>query len=138
MVAQFGSFDYVRETQVPLDWADLITIDLSLYSTSEGRQQLAKTLISAVREKGFFYVKNFNISQERVDRQFHLGKRFYELPLEEKLKYVPEGLDQGKFNGYVPAGRRTSGKTVNFTYVYVGLHRPGSPGTEVPLYVALR
>ncbi|KAF8892025.1 Clavaminate synthase-like protein [Mucidula mucida] len=106
MVAQFGSFDYVRETKEPLDWADLITIDLSLYSTPEGRKDLAKTLINAVREKGFFYVKNFNISQARVDRQFHLGKRFYELPLEEKLKYVPEGLDQGKFNGYVPAGRR--------------------------------
>ena len=45
-----------------------------------------------MREDGFFYVKNFNISQERVNRQFSLGKKFYELPLEEKLKYVPEGL----------------------------------------------
>ena len=68
-------------------------------------------------------MKNFNISQERVNRQFALGKQFYELPLEEKLKYVPEGLgafplvtasvlvvilyaDNGAFNGYVPAGRR--------------------------------
>lgn len=58
-----------------------------------------------------------------MNRQFAIGKRFYELPLEEKLKYVPEGLgaspnlcclgeglisavDDGKFNGYVPAGRR--------------------------------
>jgi isopenicillin N synthase-like dioxygenase len=45
-----------------------------------------------VREKGFFYVKNFNISQERVDRQFAMGKSFYELPLEEKSKYTPQGL----------------------------------------------
>ena len=80
-------------------------------------------MIKAVREDGFFYVKNFNISQERVNRQFAIGKRFYDLPLEEKSKYVPEGLgkrvpdtsqgevltfdaDEGKFNGYVPAGRR--------------------------------
>ena len=76
-----------------------------------------------MREDGFFYVKNFNISQERVNRQFSIGKQFYEIPLEEKLKYVPEGLgectfssnlsatlilgtDNGKFNGYVPSGRR--------------------------------
>lgn len=46
-----------------------------------------------MREDGFFYVKGFNISQERVNRQFAIGKNFYaETPLEEKLKYVPEGL----------------------------------------------
>lgn len=78
--------------QENLDWADLVTVDLSLYHTPEGKKQLAKTLIDAVREKGFFYVKNFNISQERVDRQFGLGKQFYELPLDEKEKYTPEGI----------------------------------------------
>lgn len=79
--------------QENLDWADLITIDLSLFGTPEGKKQLAQTLIKGVREDGFFYVKNFNISQERVNRQFSIGKHFYEsTPLEEKLKYVPEGL----------------------------------------------
>lgn len=77
-----------------MDWADLITVDLSLYNTAEGRKELAQTLIKAVREDGFFYVKNFNISQERVNRQFAIGKQFYELPLEEKLKYVPKGLGE--------------------------------------------
>ena len=38
-------------------------------------------------------MKNFNISQERVNRQFAIGRQFYdETPLDEKLKYVPEGL----------------------------------------------
>lgn len=92
--------------QADLNWADLITIDLSLYSTPEGKKELARTLITAVREKGFFYVKNFNISQERVNHQFAIGRDFYDLPLEEKQKYSVEGLDQGKFNGYIPAGRR--------------------------------
>ncbi|TCD67745.1 hypothetical protein EIP91_011987 [Steccherinum ochraceum] len=104
-VPELGSFNFVPETKENLDWADLITVDLSLYNTPEGKQELARTLIKAVREDGFFYVKNFNVSQERVNRQFSLGKQFYELPVEEKLKYVPEGLDNGKFNGYVPAGR---------------------------------
>ena len=84
----------------------MITIDLSLYSTPEGKKELAHTLITAVREKGFFYIKNFNISQEHVNRQFAIGRAFYDLPLEEKQKFTVQGLDRGKFNGYVPAGRR--------------------------------
>ncbi len=100
-----------------------MTLDFSKYGTPEGKKELAQELIRAVREDGFFYVKNFNIPQEQVNRQFSLGKQFYDLPLEEKLKYVPEGLgtsslellhliplisgtDNGAFNGYVPAGRR--------------------------------
>ncbi|KAK0237186.1 Clavaminate synthase-like protein [Armillaria nabsnona] len=102
---QLGSYKYVPETKEDLDWADLVTVDLSLYGTPEGKKQLAKTLIEAVREKGFFYVKNFNISQERVDRQFALGKRFFELPVEEKSAYTPD-MGNGKVNGYIPAGRK--------------------------------
>jgi len=105
-VPELGSFNFVPETKENLDWADLVTLDFALLGTPEGKKQLAETLVKAVREDGFFYVKNFNISQERVNRQFALGNRFYELPLEEKLKYIPAGLDDGVYNGYVPAGRR--------------------------------
>ncbi|KAI0921350.1 hypothetical protein AcW2_006346 [Taiwanofungus camphoratus] len=105
-VPELGSYDFVPETKETLDWADLITLDFSQFGTPEGNKKLASILLKAVREDGFFYVKNFNISQERVNRQFSIGKQFYELPLEEKLKYVPAGLDNGEYNGYVPAGRR--------------------------------
>ncbi|PIL35307.1 hypothetical protein GSI_02032 [Ganoderma sinense ZZ0214-1] len=105
-VPELGSFNYVSETKENLDWADLVTLDFSGYGTPEGNKKLAAELIRAVREDGFFYVKNFNISQERVNRQFSIGKQFYEISLEEKLKYVPVGLDNGAFNGYVPSGRR--------------------------------
>ncbi|KAH9055354.1 Clavaminate synthase-like protein [Lactarius vividus] len=101
-----GSYSFVPETKENLDWAELVTLDLSKYPTPEGKQELAESLIKALRENGFFYVKNFNISQETVNRQFAIGRQFFELPVEKKLKYVPEGLDQGQFNGYVPAGRR--------------------------------
>lgn len=75
-----------------MDWAELVTVDLSLYDTPEGKKQLAKTLINAVRDKGFFYVTNFGISQEKVNRQFSLGNQLYNLPLEEKEKYTVQGL----------------------------------------------
>ena len=75
-----------------MDWAELVTIDLAKFDTQEGKRDLADVLVKSVGETGFFYVKNFNISQERVNRQFSIGKRLYDIPLEEKLKYVPEGL----------------------------------------------
>jgi len=52
-----------------------------------GKQKLVEQLDYAAQHVGFFYVKNFSISQEAVDRQFALGREFYDLPLEEKLKY---------------------------------------------------
>ncbi|KAL1731181.1 hypothetical protein EV714DRAFT_272060 [Schizophyllum commune] len=106
VVPPLGSYQHVQETKENLDWAELVTIDLTTFNTPEGKKELAKQLIKAIREKGFFYVKGFDIPQEKVDRQFALGKQFYELPLEVKQQYTPEGLEQGQFNGYVPAGRR--------------------------------
>jgi isopenicillin N synthase-like dioxygenase len=120
-VPQLYQYTHVPETQENLEWADckclastltsfilIVTvpnIDLSKYGTPEGNAELAETLIEAIRTKGFFYVTNFGVSQEAVDRQFALGQKFYELPLEEKLKYEPD-LDGGDYNGYRPAGRR--------------------------------
>jgi isopenicillin N synthase-like dioxygenase len=109
-----------------VDWAELITLDLSKYEQPGGKEELVKQLEHAVQHvgklnrtfsaapgadeefrTGFFYVKNFNIGQEEVDRQFALGREFYALPLEEKLKYHnADDLARGEYNGYRPAGHR--------------------------------
>jgi isopenicillin N synthase-like dioxygenase len=104
-VPQLYEYEHVPETKEDLDWAELPTIDLSKYGTPAGKAELAQDLIDAVRTKGFFYVTNFGISQEKVNQQFAFGQKFYELPLEEKEKYTPD-LDNGQYNGYRPAGRR--------------------------------
>lgn len=90
-----------------MDWAELVTLDLSKFDRTGGKEELVQELEHAVTKVGFFYVKNFNISQEEVDRQFALGREFYNLPLEEKLKYHNEDdLVSGNYNGYRPAGHR--------------------------------
>ncbi|KAJ7636274.1 Clavaminate synthase-like protein [Roridomyces roridus] len=102
----FGSFDFVAQTKENLPWADLPTLDLSLYSSPSNRTQLAQELISAIHTHGFFYVKNFGVAPEAVDRQFDIGRQFYEqVPLSEKMLYVPPNFTEGGFNGYMPAGR---------------------------------
>jgi len=101
-----SSYSHVAETKADLPWADLETVDLSHFDEVGGKQKLAAQLIEAVRTKGFLYVKGWKgISQERVNRQFAIGQEFFELPLEEKSKYIPN-LDAGEYNGYRPAGRR--------------------------------
>ncbi|KAJ5717837.1 Clavaminate synthase-like protein [Penicillium malachiteum] len=106
-------YDHVPVTKEELDWAELVTLDLSLYEQPGGKEQLVKQLEHAVQYVGFFYVKEFNISQEEVDRQFALGREFYALPLEEKLKYHnTNDLVNGEYNGYRPAGHRIMGNGV--------------------------
>lgn len=46
---------------------------------------------------------NFGLSQEQVDRQFAIGKDFFALPTEEKMKYKAD-LMNGNYNGYRPKG----------------------------------
>jgi isopenicillin N synthase-like dioxygenase len=86
-----------------------VTLDLSLFDKPGGKEKLAEQLTYAAQHVGFFYVKNFDISQEEVDRQFALGREFYDLPLEEKLKFHnADDLRSGEYNGYRPAGWRQS------------------------------
>ncbi|OJK03728.1 hypothetical protein ASPACDRAFT_22765 [Aspergillus aculeatus ATCC 16872] len=91
------------ETTQPLDYADLVTLDLSLFETPEGRARLAEQLKQAAHEVGFFYITNFGLTQDQIDRQYAIGQEFYALPFEERLKYRAP-LEEGNYNGYRPLG----------------------------------
>ena len=82
-----------------------MTLDLSIFDTSGGKQKLAAQLFDAINKIGFFYITNFGLSQDEVDEQFAIGKDFFELPIDEKLKYRAD-LENGGYNGYKPMGIR--------------------------------
>jgi isopenicillin N synthase-like dioxygenase len=86
-----------------VEWADLVTLDLSTFDTPGGKEKLAAQLKDAVHNVGFFYITGFGLSQEEVDRQFAIGKEFFALPTEEKVKYKAD-LEHGNYNGYRPKG----------------------------------
>ncbi|KAL4785446.1 hypothetical protein BJX76DRAFT_366983 [Aspergillus varians] len=112
-VLEIPRYEQVPETKEDLDWAELVTIDLSRFDQPGGKEELVQQLDHAVQHVGFFYVKNFNITQEEIDRQFALGREFYSLPLEERLKYHnAEDLERGEYNGYRPSGRRILGNGI--------------------------
>ena len=84
-----------------------MTLDLSTFDSPGGKQALARQLFDAIQNIGFFYIVNFGLSQDEVDRQFGIGKSLFELPTSEKLKYRAD-LENGGYNGYKPLGIRVS------------------------------
>jgi isopenicillin N synthase-like dioxygenase len=66
-----------------------------------------RQLFDAIQNIRFFYIVNFGLNQEEVDRQFGVGKQLFELPMSEKLKYRAD-LEHGGYNGYKPLGLRVS------------------------------
>jgi isopenicillin N synthase-like dioxygenase len=49
-----------------VDYADLPIIDLSKAETADGRSQLAKEVVDAMTNQGFFYVINHGYTSEQV------------------------------------------------------------------------
>ncbi|KAJ7676243.1 hypothetical protein B0H17DRAFT_1016133 [Mycena rosella] len=87
------------ETTADLDWAELVSLDLSTFTAPGGKAALAQQLKYAVHNVGFFYVTDFGISQEEVDRQFQLSQEIFDLPLETKLKHKADHKS-ASYNGY--------------------------------------
>ncbi|GES64338.1 clavaminate synthase-like protein [Aspergillus terreus] len=96
-------YTHPPESKQQLDYVELTTIDLSLYDVPGGKEKLAAQLKTAAHEVGFFYVTNFGLTQEQIDRQYAIGREFYSLPVDERLKYRA-ALEQGNYNGYRPLG----------------------------------
>jgi isopenicillin N synthase-like dioxygenase len=105
------SYVHPPETKEALNWSELVTLDLEDFDRPGGKQRLAAQLDHAVHHVGFFYVKNYGLTQEQVDRQFTLAKHFFELPITEKEKYAVDYAN-ADYNGYRRAGRNTYGGKV--------------------------
>jgi isopenicillin N synthase-like dioxygenase len=100
-----SGYQDIPETTADLPWADLVTIDLSLFDQPGGKQKLAAQLKHAISTVGFFYVTNFGLSEAEVDFQFALAERLFSLPEETKWKYRVDPNRQGYF-GWKPRGSR--------------------------------
>jgi isopenicillin N synthase-like dioxygenase len=105
-LADIPNYQVIPETTADLDWADLITLDLSQFDQPGGKEKLAAQLKDAIRAVGFFYIINVGLSQEQVDQQFKLASQIFSLPKDEKMKYAVDKNLPGGPLGYKPAGQR--------------------------------
>lgn len=63
-------------------------IDLtgSFSETPEDRKAVAWEVHKACRNTGFFYISNHGVAEALRERQFEVARRFFALPLEEKMR----------------------------------------------------
>lgn len=89
---------------------EMPVLDLTPLNSGRPIDGLAKALRRACETTGFFYVKNHGVPQHVVDDVFAATRRYFDLPLEERLKlkiddrfrrgFMPEGINQHP--GYAP------------------------------------
>ena len=70
----------------PADQIPVIDLAGSFSPDVAERRKVAWEIHKACRESGFFYVISHRIPAEVIDDEFGIAKRFFELPLSEKLK----------------------------------------------------
>ncbi|KAI5785840.1 hypothetical protein EDC01DRAFT_189539 [Geopyxis carbonaria] len=82
-------------TEVPV-------LDLSLSRDPKTKPEFLEDLKKALLEVGFLYIKNTGINEKLVEEVMRLGKLFFELPEEEKLRL--EMKNSPHFLGYSRLG----------------------------------
>ncbi|KAF5384234.1 hypothetical protein D9615_003474 [Tricholomella constricta] len=101
-------------TREPLEFADLVVIDLQQCATQEGRDKLARQVRDAMSSVGFFYVVNHGYTQAQTDRIFDLADiAFTNVDSEEKKLYAGRMKETGSHQGY---------KLRNYWHIDSGVH----------------
>lgn len=87
-------------------------IDVAPLLSGTDKQGVAKQIRWALSNTGFMYVKNHGIEQEFVDDVFNVTRRFFDLPLPQKMALHVSNSDVA-LRGYIePFGENTDpGKT---------------------------
>ncbi len=84
--------------------ANLPVLDISPFlreSTRDERMHMARALRSACIDIGFFYLIGHGFTPGMLDAVLAQGRRFFELPVAEKMKLLSHNVDEP---GYVRIG----------------------------------
>jgi len=98
-VKDLPAHEYPKQTQEKLNWVDLEALDISKLNEPGGKQALATQVLNFINNNGFFYVTGHGLSNEDIRRQYAIANAFFDLPLEEKNKYLANTA-VGDFRGY--------------------------------------
>lgn len=83
LVAQLD--DKLRAKHEPFD--NLPVVDIAPLLDGSDKQKVAKETRWALSNAGFLYVKNHGIAQDFVDQVFDVTRHFFDLPMEDKIKF---------------------------------------------------
>ncbi|WP_170327643.1 isopenicillin N synthase family dioxygenase [Ruegeria arenilitoris] len=103
LVAQLD--DKLRAKRESFD--KLPVIDIAPLLDGSDKHKVAKEIRWALSNAGFMYVKNHGIAQDFVDQVFDVTRRFFDLPMEDKMKLHVSNSDVA-LRGYIePYGENT-------------------------------
>ena len=106
------------------------------FASRQAREQVA-ALLAGCTEHGFFYLKNYGVTETAERRLFELSRRFFALPLRDKLAI--ENVRSAQFRGYTRlGGERTQGVPDQREQLDIGAERPPPTEPADPLYLRLR
>src|SRR5437870_12764349 len=83
---------------MPLTSVPIIDIAPFLAGTADGKRQVAAQVGRACEEIGFLTIVGHGVPADLVQRTYDVSRRFFDLPLEEKLKVRVNSIGVG----YVP------------------------------------
>lgn len=85
---------------VPVSVKDVPILDMTPLVSGGDLTSLAKALRAACEGMAFFYVSNHGVPQTTIDGAIDASKRFFEQPLDERMK-----VEKDRFHrGYLPLG----------------------------------
>ncbi|PBB84323.1 2-oxoglutarate and iron-dependent oxygenase domain-containing protein [Mesorhizobium sp. WSM3876] len=105
-------------------------VDIAPLLDGSDKQAVAKQIRWALSNTGFMYVKNHGIARDFVDSVFDVSRRFFELPMSEKMDLHVSQSDVA-LRGYIePFGENTDpGKTKDLKECFdIGPERPTLEG----------
>lgn len=115
-----------------MSFTEVPVLDLSLASSPTTKPTLLSQLRHALLEVGFLYISHTGIPEKLIRDVQTLGKAFFDLPMEEKLKC--EMKNQKSFLGYNKLGMEITRFAVDWRE-QIDLSTPHPvPGPEEPLY----
>lgn len=120
--------DKLRDTRENFD--AIPVIDVAPLLDSSDKHAVAKQIRWALSNAGFMYVKNHGIAQSFVDDVFDVTRRFFDLPMAEKMLRHVSNSDVA-LRGYIePFGENTDpGKTRDLKECFdIGPERPTLQG----------
>lgn len=92
--------------EAPFTEVPVIDLGPDTASDAAGRRAVAREIGAACESVGFFYVAGHGIPQARIDGAFAAARRFFALPLEEKLKLHIARLPNHR--GYLGLGEESA------------------------------
>lgn len=91
-----------------LDAGTIPTINIHPFMSSNSSQQSLEEVVDAVRHActtyGFFQLAGHGVSREAQERILDCAKRFFELPMEDRMKVQIKNSLGKSFRGYEPPG----------------------------------